>query len=188
MNAYDFDKTIYPVDSATDFWRWLVRRYPAALPRAAAVAVPLAKGLNGRLSRGELKQAMYAVLARVPDPLAEAEAFWDARIGRVYPWYLDRKRPDDLIISASPDFLISAACRRLGVRCIATGMDPKTGRLTTPNCRGEEKVRRYRAAFGDEAIEEFYSDSLSDMPMMELAERGYLVKKGAVLRQTAGKA
>ena len=70
---------------------------------------------------------------------------------------------------------------------MATGMDPRTGILTTPNCRGKEKVRRYRELFGDEPVEKFYSDSLSDLPMMELAERGFLVKKGAVIRQTAGK-
>ena len=186
MNAYDFDKTIYPADSATHFWRFCVRRHPAAAPLAARAALPALKALTGRLSRGELKQSLYAILARIPDPLAEAEEFWDSHIRLIYPWYLERKRDDDLIISASPDFLISAACRRLGIRSVATGMDPRTGRLTTPNCRGEEKVRRYRELFGDEPVEEFYSDSMSDLPMMELAARGYLVKNGTVLRQTAG--
>ena len=183
MNAYDFDKTIYPGDSATHFWWYCVRRHPKAAVSALRAVGPLSKALVGRLSRGEVKQALYSCLRTLPDAQKEAEAFWDAHIERIYPWYRNRRREDDLIISASPAFLIEEACRRLGVACLATPMDPATGRLIGENCRGEEKVRRYREVYGEKPIEEFYSDSLSDRPMMELAERGYLVKNGAVVRR-----
>ena len=183
MNAYDFDKTIYPGDSATHFWWYVVRRHPAAAASALRALPPLGRALTGRLERGEVKQALYSCLRFLPDPAAEAARFWDEHIGRIYPWYLERRRDDDLIISASPAFLIGEACRRLGVRWMATPMDPADGKLLGTNCRGAEKVRRFHEAFGDASVEEFYSDSLSDRPMMELAERGYLVKKGTVVRQ-----
>ena len=182
MNAYDFDKTIYPGDSATHFWLFCLRRRPLTLVSALRALSPLAAGLAGKLSLGEVKQALYSCLRLIPDVRAEAAAFWDSHIDRIYPWYLARKRDDDLIISASPDFLIGEACRRLGVRHIATDMDLHTGRIRGENCRGEEKVRRFRREYGEETVEEFYSDSLSDRPMMDLAERGYLVKNGAVTR------
>ena len=182
MNAYDFDKTIYPGDSATHFWLFCLRRRPLTIVSAFRAFPPLAAGLAGKLSRGEVKQALYSCLRLIPDVRAEAAAFWDSHIDRIYPWYLARKRDDDLIISASPDFLIGEACRRLGVRHIATDMDLHTGRIRGENCRGEEKVRRFRREYGEETVEEFYSDSLSDRPMMDLAERGYLVKNGAVTR------
>jgi phosphoserine phosphatase len=182
MNAYDFDKTIYPGDSAAHFWRWCVRRHPAAALRAAAVLGPAFRTVMGDMSRGELKQGLFAVLRGIGDPVREAELFWDRHIDRIYPWYLARRRDDDLIISASPDFLIAEACRRLGIAHMATDMDPATGRLRGPNCWGGEKVRRYKAVYGDTPVEEFYSDSLSDLPMMALAARGYLVKNGAVVR------
>ena len=183
MNVYDFDKTIYPGDSASHFWCWCVKRHIAAVFRAAAAFGPAFRAARGQLSRGELKQGLFAVLRGIRDPVREAEAFWDSHIDRIYPWYLEKKRPDDLIISASPDFLIAAACRRLGVAHMATDMDPATGRLRGPNCWGREKVRRYKAVYGETPVEEFYSDSLSDLPMMALAERGYLVRNGAVVRQ-----
>ena len=182
MNAYDFDKTIYPGDSATHFWLFCLRRRLGTITSAFRALVPLSKGLTGRLSRGDVKQALYSCLSSVPDARAEAAAFWDTHIDRIYPWYLDRKREDDLIISASPEFLIEEACRRLGVRYIATPLDIRTGRILGENCRGEEKVRRVREEYGEETVEEFYSDSFADRPMMELAERGYLVKNGAVVR------
>ena len=183
MNVYDFDKTIYPGDSATHFWAWCVSRHPAGLSSLGRVIPPGLRALKGELSRGDLKSAMYSFLPLLEDPLSEAAAFWDSHIRRIYPWYLERRRDDDLVISASPDFLIGEACRRLGIRWMATDMDPATGRLQGPNCRDEEKVRRYREVFGDETVEEFYSDSLSDSPMMALAESAYLVKNGRVVRR-----
>ena len=183
MNAYDFDKTIYPGDSAAHFWRFCAARHPAAVHYASAALGPAWRAVRGDLSRGDLKQGLFAILRGIDDPLGEAEAFWDGHIDRIYPWYLRQRRPDDLVISASPDFLIAAACRRLGVRHIATAMDPAAGRLLGANCWGEEKVRRYRAVYGEEPVEAFYSDSLSDLPMMVLAGKGFLVKKGVVVRQ-----
>ena len=182
MNGYDFDKTIYPRDSATDFWLFCVKRHPAAFFSAFRAVKPLLKAFAGRLSRGEVKEKLYSCLRRVPDPEGEVKAFWDAHIGEIYPWYLAQRREDDLVISASPAFLVGEACARLGVRCIATEMDPATGIIAGENCRGEEKTRRYRLACGEASLEAFYSDSLSDRPMMGLAESAYLMKNGRVAR------
>ena len=46
------------------------------------------------------------------------------------------------------------------------------------NCHDTEKVRRFRALYPDAEIDEFYSDSLSDSPLAELAGKAFLVKKG----------
>ncbi len=183
MNVYDFDKTIYPRDSTVDFWLFCLRRHPAALLSLGRTLGPGLRFLTGGENRGELKSALYAFLGRLAEPEREVSAFWDENIHRIGPWYLVRRRPDDLVISASPDFLIGEACRRLGIAHLATDMDIATGRLRGPNCRGEEKIRRFRAAFGNAAVEEFYSDSMADKPMMLLAKRAFLVKNGAVLRE-----
>lgn len=183
MNVYDFDKTIYNGDSATHFWWFCAVRHPRTFLTLFGAAAPAAKALTGNLSRGELKHKLYRFLRHIDDPQHETELFWDAHLSGIFPWYLDRKRDDDLIISASPDFLIAEACRRLGVAHLATPMDIRTGVLLGENCRGAEKVRRFREAYGDAHVEEFYSDALSDLPMMQVADRGYLVRNGAVLRQ-----
>ena len=180
MNVYDFDKTIYPGDSATHFWRFCVSRHPAALASLPGAAVILLRSLGKPGIHGALKQQIYGFLRRIPDVESEVNAFWDAHIGDIYPWYIDRKRPDDLVISASPFFLVGEACRRLGIECMATDMDPATGQIRGTNCRREEKVRRYREIYGNIPVEEFYSDSYADRPMMELAESAFLMKNGAV--------
>ena len=68
------------------------------------------------------------------------------------------------------------ACALLGIRtCIASRVDPQTGKYDGLNCHGAEKVRRFREAFPDGVIERFYSDSLSDTPLARLASEAFLV-------------
>ena len=181
MNVYDFDKTIYRGASTVDFWRHCLRRYPGA---ARALPGPLAKALafrQGRCSREQFKERFYQFLRFVPEAAQEAERFWDRRLIGIEPWYRAQQSNTDVIISASPDFLIGAACRRLGVRFLASPVDARSGQLLGPNCRGEEKVRRFRSAYGAAEVERFYSDSCSDAPLAALAQEAFLVRRGQVL-------
>lgn len=178
MRAYDFDGTIYAGDSTVDFYAYCLRKHPrllASLPRNVISAVAFA---IGRLSRSEFKSRFLASFLPFVDASAEAEEFWDGHARRMRKWYLDQRDRDDMVLSASPEFLLRPICSRLGVRLVATEVDPSTGMLLGPNMRGEEKVRAYRGLYGDEVPEEFYSDSLSDEPMMLYARRAYLVRRG----------
>ena len=108
---------------------------------------------------------------------AAVDAFWKANLSRIKAWYPPRHRDDDVVISASPEFLIRPACQKLGVSVvIGSPVDKRTGLFLGPNCHGQEKVSRFRARFPGGRIGEFYSDSRSDKPLAELAERAYLVK------------
>lgn len=178
MNVYDFDHTIYPGDSTLDFWRYCFKRRPAALLPLPGAVLAGALFRAGALSREAFKARFYRFLRYVPDVERAVSGFWDKNLSRVLPWYLARKREDDLIISASPEFLILPACARLGVRGLASPVSPETGELLGPNCRGEEKTIRLRREFPDARLEEFFSDSLSDAPLARLAGRAWLVEKG----------
>lgn len=112
----------------------------------------------------------------MPDADAWAEDFWRTHERRFRPWYLAQKQPDDLVVSASPEFLLAPACRRLGIRPpIASRVDARTGRYTGLNCKGAEKVSRFREQYPDAEIGQFYSDSRSDAPLAHLARRAFLV-------------
>lgn len=178
MNVYDFDHTIYRGDSTLDFWRYCLRRHPAALRALPAQIAGMARFLCKRCDRADMKRAFYAFLRYVPDAGQAARRFWDSRFDRVEQWYLAQKRDDDLVISASPRFLLAPVCERLGVRLIASEVDAATGALKGANCRAEEKLARYRAEYGGTPIERFYSDSLSDAPMAAQAKEAYRVRRG----------
>ena len=178
MNVYDFDKTIYPGDSSLHFWLFCLRRHPAVLrflPRAGWTA--LRRYRAGDLKTGT-KEVFFRFLRQLPDTEREVRLFWDGHMDRIYPWYLQQKREDDVVISASPAFLVEEACRRLGIRCIASRVDPDSGKFEGLNCYGREKPRRFREELGGTEIGEFYSDSLSDEPMAELARRAFVTTRG----------
>ena len=108
---------------------------------------------------------------------AAVDAFWQANFSRIKSWYPPRHREDDVVISASPEFLIRPACAKLGIRCvIGSPVDKHTGHFLGPNCHGAEKVSRFHARFPGAGIDAFYSDSHSDDPLAALAKEAWLVK------------
>lgn len=176
MNVYDFDKTIYPVDSTAQFYRWCLRRYPACRRTLGITALAFLSIGLGLKTKTRGKELFYRFLRHVP-PDAPA-VFWDEHLAFIRPWYLKQRRGDDLVISASPEFLLRPAAEALGFSLIASRVGQDTGLYSGENCHGKEKVRRFREAYGDAAVEGFWSDSRSDTPMAELAERAFLVRRG----------
>ena len=179
MNTYDFDKTIYINDSSADFYKWCILRFPLAIlktaPRTLFKAILYAAK---KIDTKELKEQVFSFLRDIDDAEALAEQFWEEKIDGVGDWYLARQKPDDLIISASPEFLLRPVARKLGFALIATPMDEKTGKITGNNCHDHEKVRRFYDEYPGAHTEEFYSDSLTDSPMARIADKAVLVDHG----------
>ena len=178
MNTYDFDKTIFYPDSSTLFYKYCLKKYPLAvartLPGTAAKAIKYAlKSIKTK----ELKEQLFSYLRYIPDVDAAVEAFWKENIQRIGDWYLKQKKDDDVIISASPFFLLKPVCDMLGVRLIATPMDKNTGKIMGENCHDSEKVRRFYEEYPGAHTEEFYSDSLTDSPMAEIADKAFMLNK-----------
>ena len=71
---------------------------------------------------------------------------------------------------------MEVACSRVGVKCIASNVDIQSGKTFGKHCHGAAKTDFFRKHFGDSPLATYYSDSLTDVPLFKLAERGYLVK------------
>lgn len=178
MNTYDFDKTIFYPDSSFCFYRYCLRRFPALLFPTLRESL-LAARLYGRgeLSAKALKEQLFSFLPGIPDINSVVADFWRLNEKRIGAWYLCQKRSDDLILSASPRFLLEPICVKLGVELIATEMDEHSGKINGENCHDHEKVRRFYQRDPNGHTENFYSDSMSDTPMAEIADHAFLVKK-----------
>ncbi len=48
------------------------------------------------------------------------------------------------------------------------------------NCRGTEKITRLLSVFPSQKIALAYSDNHDDLPLLQAAEQGFLVKNGAI--------
>lgn len=179
MNVYDFDQTIYFPDSSYHFFLYCLKRYPAKVLPVIPASVRLAlRYKHGLVNAKQLKQQLFSFLRRIDDADRTVQEFWNEHRGNLQDWYLRQKREEDLIISASPEFLLAPIAEELGVRLIATKMDPSSGMILGENCHDSEKVKRLLAEYPEAEVEEFYSDSLSDAPLAAMAKQAYLINKG----------
>ena len=176
MNVYDFDNTILRGDSSVLFFFWCLRHTPRMwldIPAQAGNGLMFLLKLRPKQA---FKQRMFGYLRYVDAPRA-VEAFWRENLSRVKDWYRAAHRSDDVVISASPEFLIRPACAALGIGgVLASPVDPRTGMFNGLNCHGPEKVRRFREIYPEAAVENFYSDSRSDTPMAEIAQKAWMVR------------
>ena len=89
-------------------------------------------------------------------------------------------------MTASPETTVAPFARRLGADALLgtlltfDAQDLVTGAFDTPNCRGEEKVRRLREAYGDDLrLTAAYGDTSGDTEMIAIAEeKGFRVFTG----------
>lgn len=178
MNAYDFDKTIYDGDSTADFYFFSLKRHKKILCLAPSLFAGFFKFYVFKIgTKTEFKEKMYRFLSYC-DIKKDIEDFWNKNEHKIKKFYLEQKQEDDIIISASPEFLLKPVCKKLGIKhLISSCVDSKTGKYDGINCHGKEKVTRLYKEFDKNIkIENFYSDSYSDTPMAELADKAYIVK------------
>jgi len=179
MNVYDFDKTIYKNDSSIDFYIYNLRKNSSLIKFIPSQLKGLLEHyLFNKITIKEMKQNFYQYLSAINDVEKEAEVFWNENFNKINKWYLSQKREDDVIISASPYFLIKIAADKLGVKYVIASEVDSDGIYHSENCRDEEKVRRFiEYGFDINDVDNFYSDSMSDLPFAKVAKKAYLVNK-----------
>lgn len=177
MNVYDFDKTIYDGDSTADFYLFSLKRHKKIITLAPSLLGSVIKFyVFKKGTKTDFKQVMYRFL-RYCDIDRDIADFWEINQSKIKKYYMKQKKSDDVIISASPEFLLEPIIKKLDISTlIASRVDKHTGLYDGINCHGKEKVRRFYEVFPDGKIDEFYSDSYSDTPLAEIAEKAYIVK------------
>lgn len=180
MRVYDFDKTIYDGDSTVDFYKFCLRNYPCCIKRFIPAAIPGLLLVLKKYDKTKFKEKFYKFLLDIPDIDKAVSDFWDENLSKIKSFYVPCDT--DIIISASPKFLLTEACKRLGIiHLLASEVNKKTGEYSGINCYGEEKVKRLNAYMSDYTIDEFYSDSYSDSPLANLSKKAFLVKGDELL-------
>ena len=173
MNVYDFDGTIFYSDCSIGFAFWCLKRHPKLwFTYFPSVIKSFFQYKKGKIPNYLMQRKMFSYLTMLDDFDVQIEKYWDKYEKRISEWYLAQKRPDDLIISASP------SCRRLGVNYIATEYDLEYGVFVNNLMYAKEKAK-YIIDHGFPVIDNFYSDSLADTPIALCAEKAHLVTKKA---------
>jgi phosphatidylglycerophosphatase C len=200
--VFDLDGTISRHDTLLPYLTGFLRRNPARYSRLLLAAPMLLRFLTGFADRGQLKSALMktalggcsraVINAWTADYVTQFLArgvFADALIAIA----AHRAKADVLaLMSASPDLYVPEIGRRLGfAETLCTGVrwrgEHLDGALTTPNCQGEEKMRRFtalRERYPDVRTVA-YANSASDFDHMKLADEAWVVNPSPALRREA---
>ena len=178
MNVYDFDETILSGDSEYYFWDYIFKKHKNLKFYKLRLKFYhfLQKKLN-LIEKTKAREKEYSFLKKLDNVDKDVEEFWGIYASKIKDWYKKNHREDDVVVSATPEFLLIPIMKKIGVnRLIATVMDKKTGKISGKFNNKGEKVNRFLQKFKKEDIECFYSDSLSDSPLAEISPKAYRVR------------
>lgn len=179
MNVYDFDGTIFPGDCSIGFAFWCLKRHPKLWVKYLPdVLKHVIQHKRGKVPNYLMQRKMFSYLTMIDDFDEQIEKYWNKNEKKIAAWYIAQKKPDDLIISASPACIIGPIANRLGVKYMATDFDREFGVFVDNLMYAKEKAK-YMIDHGFPVIENFYSDSLADTPLALCAEKAHLVTKNA---------
>lgn len=180
MRVFDFDNTIYDGESGMDIFLYYLKRDP----KGVAKFVP--KFMEGFLKykrhvitidevKSEYASYVKEYFERIENIYDDFENFWDINMKNIKSFYPKIQKEDDVVLSACPYCLLSVATKRLGMKnVIATDLNPETGEIGEI-CYHDNKVKMFRERYGNVEIDEFYTDSMSDKPMMDISKTVFLV-------------
>ena len=105
----------------------------------------------------------------------EFEKFWDSHQHKVKNIYFDIQQDDDIVVSGCPYCLLKIICDRIGIKhYIGSDIDPIKGEINSI-CYKEHKLEVFRSVYGDVVIDDFYTDSMADKPMMDISKNVFMV-------------
>lgn len=180
--AYDFDGTIYDGDSSLDFYRFCFKKKKSISKYWFKQISFFCLYILGFKTKTQMKEVFFIFLKDFEKPEKIVEEFWETHIFKMKDWYIKKNHSKDIIISASPEFLLRIPAKKYKIKeLIASPVDIKTGKFLGENCHGLEKVRRLREKYPDAEVEEMYTDSSVDLPMIEISKKGFMVLKNKII-------
>ncbi|MND87030.1 haloacid dehalogenase-like hydrolase [compost metagenome] len=158
---------------------------------APALAAYVGDRDRGRIKAASVREFLHGVERARLEAEAEhyADQIWDRfmRPDALACWKAwGEKGAHRVIVTASPETTVAPFARRLGAegllgtQLVFDAQGRVTGAFAGENCRGMEKVRRLREAYGDDmTLAAAYGDTSGDTEMIAIAaEKGFRVFTG----------
>ena len=187
MNIYDFDNTIYDGDSCKDIVLYGLKKYPKIAFKSLLKARIKNKDYKKKKIEFEIvKESLLSFIFKINDYQKFINEFVKSHMKKIKPWYLSKKKKDDIIVSASYDLWINEFAKKLGVKNVIATKVNSEGKIIGKNCKREEKVRRIKESFKNRTFMEAYSDSEADLPILKLAKVAYVVEGNNIIKYKNG--
>lgn len=179
MNVYDFDNTIYDGETLVDFILYFVKTDPKIwkyVPKLLYIAFKdkfhlftVEKAIEEYAS---FLEGYYVHVGNLDQRVID---FWDQNEHKIKPWYAKVQRDDDIVVSGSTDFILEEIMKRMGIKhLVSSSIDKETGKFVRL-CFLENKVKLFHEFYPDAHIDNFYTDSMNDKPMMDIADHVFFV-------------
>lgn len=180
MNVYDFDNTIYEGETLIDFILYYVKKDPKIwkyIPKLLIIACKDALNLftveEALKAYASFLEGYYVTLDNVEEDIVK---FWDKNEHKIKPWYEKVRKEDDVVVSGTLDIILDEIMNRMNIKTyVGSSINSKTGKFNRL-CFLENKVKAFYEICPNGKIEDFYTDSMNDKPLMDIAESVYFVK------------
>lgn len=179
---YDFDGTIYDGDSGIDFSLFAIKKYPKIIRRLPGMFIKILAYIFKLCSKEEMKTKLFSYFQDIDDMDSFVKEFWEKHECKLKEFWTSKKsHKNDIIISASCAFWLKPIADKYKVcDLFGTDIDIKTGKIKGNNCHGKNKVAMFYKKYPKAIIQSMYTDSVNDLPLIEEAKEGYLVKKNKI--------
>ena len=177
IDVFDFDKTLYKKDSTVSFYLYMLKIDKKITKYLFIQLFSFLKYKLKIIDKVKFKEKFFSFLNSIDDIDRHINNYWKENKKYIIYDLIKNSKNIKVVISASPEFLLSDICSQIGIdMLIASKVDKKTGKFYSDNCYGEEKVNRLNKKIKNYEIDNFYSDSISDIYLAEKANNSYLVK------------
>ena len=180
MRVFDFDNTIYDGESIMDVFLYFLKKdFKTIIKYAPKFIKDFIRYKFDKITVEEAMQSYGTAFKQYCESFEniydEFEKFWDINEKKVKQIYFDIQQDDDIVVSGCPYCLLKIICDRIGIKhYIGSDIDPIKGEISSI-CYKEHKLKVFRSVYGDVTIDDFYTDSMADKPMMDISKNVFMV-------------
>lgn len=179
MNVFDFDGTILYGDSEDYFMAYALKHLKISLKDRFEMKFYQFLRKIKLVSPQTQRNHTYPYIMHVSNVEKFVKEFWDEHEKFIFPYFYKVHQDDDVVISATPHFILDEIMRRLKIKTlIASDVDLKTGKMIGKMCFGDEKEVYYNKFFNKRPFDNYYFDKDHDMCLLKYSTNGYRVYNG----------
>ncbi len=182
MNVYDFDGTIYNGESNRDLILFTFKSHPFLVLFSLTKALVLyIKYKFKKVPFERVKETMLSFIFKIDNYDKLIDSFVEKNIKKIKSFYLDNKKDNDVLLSASYDLWINKFAKKLGIKNVISTNVNNNGKIIGKNCKGKEKVKRFKE-FSNKSINCAYGDRESDKYILNEAKEAYMVRGNKLIK------
>ena len=182
MKVFDFDNTIYNGESTIDFFNYVLERKEKYRKYKGLVTKLYFLYKHNLLPMKLMKHYIAKYSSEKVDfnkehVLSYIDEFWKENKDKLDKDMLKKISKEDVIITANLDVLINPIKKELKTKNIITSIVDLDKKEIKFLCYNENKLAKFKELYKDKEIDELYTDSYSDKPLMSISKKVFLVDK-----------